>query len=161
MTQSAWTDERVDRLKRLWLEGWTAQQIARELKDGISRNAVLGKVHRLGLPAARPGRGSSAFGAGMPRGRVRRLSAISVRQADTGGMSVQAKRTPDLPSRGMTILTVGRGQCRWPYGDPAHAGFSLCGRPVARGAFCAGHAEVGYRTPPGGAPSLLSLAGLA
>ena len=67
----------------------------------------------------------------------------------------------ELPTGGLTILTVRRGQCRWPYGDPAHAGFSFCGRPVARGAFCLDHAELGYRTPPGGAPSLLNLAGLA
>ncbi|NWE53932.1 GcrA family cell cycle regulator [Brevundimonas sp. P7753] len=159
MTKSAWTDERVDRLKTLWLEGRTADEIARELQNGISRSAVLGKVHRLGLSAGRPGRAPAGFGSQTPRRRVERPVAKPVKRA-TGRPSVPADRRPDLPSWGMTILTVTRGQCRWPYGDPAHPGFSLCGRPVARGAFCLGHAAVGYRTLPGGAPSLLSLAGL-
>lgn len=161
MTQSAWTDERVDRLKRLWLEGRTAEQIARELKNGISRSAVLGKVHRLGLSTGRPGRAPAACGPGSPRARVERSATRPVRRTAADAPALPAEPAPDLPSGGMTILTVTRGQCRWPYGDPADAGFSLCGRPVARGAFCAGHAQVGYRTPPGGAPSLLSLAGLA
>lgn len=161
MTQSAWTDERVDRLRTLWLEGRTADQIARELKNGISRSAVLGKVHRLGLSAGKPGRAPAASRPKTPRARVEPSATRPVKSASTGAPSLPAECTPDLPSRGMTILTVKRGQCRWPYGDPAHAGFSLCGRPVTRGAFCAGHAEVGFRTPPGSAPSLLSLAELA
>ena len=44
-----WTDERVEKLKRLWAEGLSASQIAGELGNGITRNAVIGKVHRLGL----------------------------------------------------------------------------------------------------------------
>ncbi|MDI1328234.1 MAG: GcrA family cell cycle regulator [Brevundimonas sp.] len=161
MTKSAWTDDRVGRLKTLWLEGRTADQIARELQNGISRSAVLGKVHRLGLSAGRPGRPPAASGPVAPRARVERPVAKPVERATAGGASVPAERAPDLLTGGLTILTVRRGQCRWPYGDPADAGFSLCGRPVARGAFCVAHAEVGYRTPPGGALSLLSLAGLA
>ena len=45
----SWTDERVERLSALWLEGRSASQIAAELGEGVSRNAVIGKVHRLGL----------------------------------------------------------------------------------------------------------------
>ncbi len=44
----SWTDERIDRLKELWTQGMTASQIADEL-GGVSRNAVIGKAHRLGL----------------------------------------------------------------------------------------------------------------
>ena len=43
-----WTDERVETLKRLWLDGLSASQIAKQL-GGVTRNAVIGKVHRLGL----------------------------------------------------------------------------------------------------------------
>lgn len=46
----SWTDERIDTLKRMWNSGLTATQIAEEL-GGVSRNAVIGKAHRLGLPA--------------------------------------------------------------------------------------------------------------
>lgn len=45
----SWTDERVERLSTLWLGGRSASQIAAELGEGVSRNAVIGKVHRLGL----------------------------------------------------------------------------------------------------------------
>ncbi|MBE7219728.1 MAG: GcrA cell cycle regulator, partial [Caulobacteraceae bacterium] len=45
----SWTEERVERLSTLWLEGRSASQIAAELGEGVSRNAVIGKVHRLGL----------------------------------------------------------------------------------------------------------------
>ena len=44
----SWTDERIDRLKAMWAEGSTASQIAEDL-GGVSRNAVIGKAHRLGL----------------------------------------------------------------------------------------------------------------
>ena len=45
----SWTDERVEQLKKMWLDGLSASQIAGELANGITRNAVIGKVHRLGL----------------------------------------------------------------------------------------------------------------
>lgn len=45
----SWTDERVELMRKLWLEGLSASQIAAELSNGITRNAVIGKVHRLGL----------------------------------------------------------------------------------------------------------------
>ena len=44
----AWNDDRVDKLKKLWAEGYTASEIAAKL-GGLTRNAVIGKVHRLGL----------------------------------------------------------------------------------------------------------------
>ena len=47
----SWTDERVELLKKLWMEGLSASQIAAELSDGVTRNAVIGKVHRLKLSA--------------------------------------------------------------------------------------------------------------
>ncbi|MEM1130460.1 MAG: GcrA family cell cycle regulator, partial [Pseudomonadota bacterium] len=61
----SWTDERVDTLKRMWNEGKSASQIAKEL-GGVTRNAVIGKVHRLGLsnragaPAAKPAEEAAA-----------------------------------------------------------------------------------------------------
>ncbi|MDP2085577.1 MAG: GcrA family cell cycle regulator [Gemmobacter sp.] len=54
-----WTDERVETLKRMWTEGQSASQIAKEL-GGVTRNAVIGKVHRLGLSNRVPGAGAEA-----------------------------------------------------------------------------------------------------
>ena len=49
MTTASWTEDRVGALKKLWLEGQSASQIAKTLGGGVTRNAVIGKVHRLGL----------------------------------------------------------------------------------------------------------------
>lgn len=89
MTKSAWTDHRVGRLKTLWLEGRTAEQIARELQNGISRSAVLGKVHRLGLSAGRPGRPPASR---TPAPRPRRENAMDgpTKRAATGPASLMA-----------------------------------------------------------------------
>ena len=61
----SWTDERVELLKRMWGEGQSASQIAKEL-GGVTRNAVIGKVHRLGLSNRGPGAGAEAEGAEAP-----------------------------------------------------------------------------------------------
>src|SRR5437764_6386009 len=78
-----WTDERVETLKKLWLEGLSASQIAKQL-GGVTRNAVIGKVHRLGLagratpsrPAKRPVRASRPriIGPSAPRMHMPRLT---------------------------------------------------------------------------------------
>ena len=68
-----WTDERVELLKKLWADGLSASQIAAEL-GGITRNAVIGKVHRLGLTAAAQGallRSHAAHAAAVDAGQYR------------------------------------------------------------------------------------------
>lgn len=64
------------------------------------------------------------------------------------------------PEAGLAdMLTVGRHACRWPIGDPLAPGFSVCGRPAVRGAYCAPHGALAYRPP--ARDHLLKLAGLA
>ena len=58
----SWSDERVEKLKKMWGEGQSASQIAKEL-GGVTRNAVIGKVHRLGLSNRNGGGGTSSDGA--------------------------------------------------------------------------------------------------
>lgn len=158
MTASAWTDDRVGRLKTLWLEGRSAAQIARDLDHGLTRSAILGKVYRLGLSAGRPPASRSARVATGPAARrsspARTVPPPCPEPLDRSRM--------DAPSHGTaTILSVRRQDCRWPYGDPGDLDFALCGRRVARGAFCAAHAEIGYRPVRQDAEGLMALAGLA
>lgn len=152
MTASAWTEDRIERLRTLWLEGRSAAQIARDLGEGLTRSAVLGKVHRMGLSAGRPRpRGPSVVVPSAPRGR--RPPTATVGKAIAGPEPV--------PNQGQTtLLSVRRCECRWPYGDPKAVGFSLCGRPIARGAFCGSHAAVAYRPGRQTPESLEALAGL-
>lgn len=133
---SAWTQARINLLKRLWPEGRSAETIALELGGGLTRNAVLGKVARLGLSEGRTG------------ARTRREAAHHV--------------APEPPPDGVaTILSVRRMDCRWPCGEPGDAAFSLCGRPSERGAFCAAHAAIAYRPTPLSVEGLMRLAGVA
>ncbi len=162
MTASAWTEARIERLKTLWRDGRTAEQIAAELQNGISRSAVLGKVHRMGLSKGRPKRPRTRKAGACRSSGSTEVSLTYTgqeRPPDTPATQDPGAPAPARPLRGPDILSVRRGQCRWPYGDPGDT-FVLCGRPVVRGAYCAGHAAVGYRTPPGGAAALLALAGL-
>jgi len=162
MTVSAWTPERVERLRALWREGRSAEQIARELDHGISRSAVLGKVYRLGLSEGRPGRSVARKRPRAPPRPQRSPSAVSTRSGTgvTKNAEASSGPMPERPVDGPDILAVRRGQCRWPYGEPG-ADLVFCGRPVARGAFCAAHADIGYQAPREGSASLLALAGLA
>lgn len=133
---SAWTKDRINLLKRLWPEGRSAETIALELGGGLTRNAVLGKVARLGLSEAHTG-------ARPQREATHRLA-------------------PEPPPDGVaTLLSVKRADCRWPYGEPGDAAFRLCGRPSERGAFCAAHAAIAYRPAPLSVEGLLRLAGVA
>jgi len=71
---TGWTDERIETVKRLWLAGRSANEIAREMNCGLSRNAVIGKVHRLGLSKA----GRAACAAPAPDVRKRTFNAPKV-----------------------------------------------------------------------------------
>jgi GcrA cell cycle regulator len=141
MTASAWTDDRIGRLKTLWLEGQTAEQIARDLANGITRSAVLGKVHRLGLSAGRAGRPPkrAAVSPRPPR------PAPSRARPDT---PILCSPPAPVQSGLVNVLSVRRYECRWPFGEPGTAEFSLCGRPIIRGAFCGSHAALAYRPAP-------------
>ena len=164
MTSAFWTPENTQKLKTLWKEGRTAAWIARALGPGVSRCAVLGKVYRLGLargPEARRARlavprDAEHGGDDKPVARPSKRSGppkfrLTVRPA------ARVVVTPSEPT--VSILSVGRGQCRWPYGCSGEPGFGLCGRAVARGAFCAAHAEVGYQKRTCTAESLLRMVG--
>lgn len=138
---SGWTDDRVQTLTRLWRDGQSASQIARALAGGITRNAVIGKVHRLGLS----GRAKPSAPALRPRREVR-ARGTSPRASRTPLRAPAAHRAGPPPEVGTaTVVTVRRGQCRWPIGDPRADGFSLCGCAAVRGAYCSGHAELAYR----------------
>ena len=151
MSASAWTDDRVGRLKTLWREGQTAEQISRDLANGISRSAVLGKIHRLGLSASRSRVSKTLEARSTPASTPRRPHA-----------AIRPFIEPDvILERGFaTLQTVGRHQCRWPLGDPAAPDFILCGQPVARGVYCRPHGDLAYRPARETAQSLERLARL-
>jgi GcrA cell cycle regulator len=164
---TAWTTDHVERLTALWTQGRTAEQIARLLGEGVSRSAVLGKLHRLGLArhSASPGRRLTP----ARPARAKRVTPVprcaidasrpTDRSAADGAGPLKTPSAFDRPGR-RTILTVGFAECRWPLGDPLRPGFTLCGCPAVRGAFCGDHAARAYRRAPDSLARLMALAGL-
>lgn len=155
-----WTEDRLRRLTTLWRQGHTAASIAREFGADVSRSAVLGKVHRLKLSHGRPAIPSAAAPAIRP-GPSASLDGKTPRRPRPSGVVPQPPAPETRPAGSRSILTVRRTECRWPFGDPRDTGFSLCGCPVARGAFCAPHAARAYRATPVSAASLMKLADIA
>jgi GcrA cell cycle regulator len=141
-----WTDARVELLKKLWLDGKSASQIAKQL-GGVTRNAVIGKVHRLGLSGraapSQPGR--LVFKAPRPPRPVqarplRRLELV----ADSPKLQSEPVNILEEPGTA-TILTLGAHMCKWPIGEPANADFTFCGRRSGDGPYCVKHARVAYQ----------------
>ncbi|MCP5412200.1 MAG: GcrA cell cycle regulator [Alphaproteobacteria bacterium] len=139
MTQVNWSEDRVEQLKTLWTEGLSASQIARAL-GGVTRNAVIGKVHRLGLAGrASPSRSE--------RPRVAMPHKPPAVRAHTPAAPV-VEEDPLLLDDGnfATVLTISDRMCRWPIGDPAGSEFHFCGRsPKSGSPYCEAHARKAYQ----------------
>ena len=140
----SWTDERVTTLKKLWLDGLSASQIAKQL-GGVTRNAVIGKVHRLGLSGrAAPSQPARPAATAMPSAPRRVIAAEpAALPAVAQQPSVPAFRAEEPGSA--TVLTLGAHMCKWPIGDPSADGFTFCGRRSSDGPYCNEHARVAYQ----------------
>ncbi len=138
-----WTTERVDQLRRFVEAGFSCGQIAGEI--GLTRNAVIGKIHRLGLwrrtdPALRA------------KTRPRRAPVFSQRRtlqvvfAAASTAAAAADETIDSAKR-CSLLELAEGKCRWPISDPGAHDFCFCGNDAVGGlSYCVGHARLAYRS---------------
>lgn len=132
-----WTEERIALLRRLWGEGLPASQIAKQI-GGVTRNNVIGKVHRLGLAGrATPSRPSKRpIRAARPRLTTSRGEAPTV---------VVPNLEPLGPSDKIQTLKFDETMCKYPIGDPLDANFSFCGRGVKEGPYCEEHSRLAYQ----------------
>jgi GcrA cell cycle regulator len=133
----AWTDARIELLKRLWADGLSAAQCAARLggfqhcADG-GRSAVIGKTHRLGIAKSRPNyvaKPRRTPGKTKPRNLLHRLSPEHTALAQIRREAFRAELdivVPENERRG--ILELESGDCRWPIGDPKQPGFHFCNR---------------------------------
>ena len=152
----SWTDDRVELLKKLWMEGLSASQIAAEL-GSVTRNAVIGKVHRLGLS----GRAKSTSSASRPK-RPQRNSVFGGRPARSAhrkngnGFQVPATGEREIVSRPVAIeapvplklelIQLTEQTCKWPIGDPAQEDFHFCGHSTKESSpYCAYHSRLAYQ----------------
>ena len=133
-----WTDERIEALRALWMQGFTASQIAERL-GGVSRNAVIGKAHRLGL-SARPSPIKRETARTLPMHRAPAAPPPPL-PAPAPAMSPQppVQRAAPAPAPG------GSKSCMWPLGDPKQADFHFCGAPAEAGRpYCSQHCAAAY-----------------
>ena len=152
----AWTEERVEILKKLWQDGHSASQIAAEL-GGVTRNAVIGKVHRLGLsgrgqPTSTIKRQRRARRAPSGGGRSRRILSIGATalKADYALAVAHELRPLDdivVPiAKRLSIDRLTEKTCKWPNGDPGDEDFHFCGHDsLENGPYCEYHARVAYQ----------------
>ncbi len=145
-----WTDERVENLKKLWQDGLSASQIAKQL-GGVTRNAVIGKVHRLNLSGraqpskpARPVFKAPRVAREAKPATPRRVAEPRVVQESSMPVPEPIRYMDEVPGSA-TIHTLGAHMCKWPIGDPATDGFTFCGRRQDDGPYCAEHARVAYQ----------------
>jgi GcrA cell cycle regulator len=152
-----WNDERVELLKKLWTDGLSASQIASEL-GGITRNAVIGKVHRLGLS----GRAKTPASA-VPRPRKPRAPAHMMRVsrpalrgntalAPVHSYELEVEPEPQLVEnivpmgQRCTLLELSEDKCHWPIGDPGSQEFFFCGGKTVDGLpYCGYHSRLAYQ----------------
>jgi GcrA cell cycle regulator len=152
MNSATWTTERVEQLQKYVTAGLTCSEIAAEI--GVTRNAVIGKISRLGLSTGRrrgamPGRTRNARARTTAPSRMARM----LRAFATVGPTVSFV-IPDVPpvesARRCSLLDLAGDECRWPLGDPGKADFGFCGNGAIRGfSYCVGHLRMAYRVPVG------------
>ncbi|MEN3397487.1 GcrA family cell cycle regulator [Brucella melitensis] len=169
-----WTDERVELLKKLWSDGLSASQIAAQL-GGVSRNAVIGKVHRLKLS----GRGKTTTAS--PRSKKVNTPAAAPRPAvqnNNSGTHTTTMRTATVTktvgatalqmeyatevvaetvikpasdvvvpiSRHLTLLQLSERTCKWPIGDPLNEDFHFCGNESGEASpYCSYHSRLAFQ----------------
>ncbi|MGE0502142.1 MAG: GcrA family cell cycle regulator [Rhizobiaceae bacterium] len=161
-----WTDERVELLRKLWSEGLSASQIAAHL-GGVSRNAVIGKVHRLKLSSR--GRATAAPSHKKKtshNGSVARSGArtASIGRSSGGSIGATALQThfdaepiarhvmrPQMNvvvpiSRRLPLVQLTERTCKWPNGDPLTEEFNFCGNDTAdTGPYCTYHSRIAFQ----------------
>jgi GcrA cell cycle regulator len=149
----SWTDERVELLKKLWTDGLSASQIAGEL-GGVTRNAVIGKVHRLGLSGRAKSPSSAAPRVRKPRSHMLRVSRPSSRGNTALAMSYEIEAEPEVElienvipmGQRRTLLELSEDTCHWPIGDPSSPEFFFCGGKTASSLpYCGYHCRIAYQ----------------
>ena len=171
----SWTDERVATLTKMWGEGQSASQIAKEL-GGVTRNAVIGKVHRLGLSnratsnTKAPAKGKAAA---KPAARAKPAAKAKTAPVAPPKPMLPARKViipagqplPPQPSaneispealasvrevekkaKKITLMELTERTCKWPIGDPATEEFWFCGLASQPGKpYCEAHASVAFQ----------------
>lgn len=143
----SWTDDRIAKLEKLWLEGKSAAEIAEEL-GGVTRNAVIGKAHRMGL-SGRPSpiKKKKAAESKSKKATAKKKEAAPKKKAEpkTRKKAASSKKEPDKEL--LTVLDLTDKICKWPIGDPRDDDFHFCGDFSPPGQpYCDEHIAMAYQS---------------
>lgn len=131
-----WTEERTKRAKKLWLDGFSAGEIALKIDGGFSRSAIVAKMHREGLS----GRGQPLIS--KRRQKKQRKSFGSFNLPSARALPSKPASEPHVdapPSLGLTVLQLTESTCKWPHGD-GRPTWNFCGQPsLETSPYCAYH----------------------
>jgi len=160
----SWTNDMVDRLTELWLSGLTTTEIAKEL--GVSKNSIVGKVHRLNL-SARPSPIKKKEDEVHAKKRTKvlpkpkqlqkkisfnkkdehKISALDPDKTETE-TALKTKKSVVKKDGCVKLADLDSHSCRWPIGDPKDDNFCFCGKKVRAGqTYCDEHAAIAYVKP--------------
>lgn len=136
--RETWTAQRIEQLKSGVIAGLSCAQIANEI--GVSRNAVIGKLNRLGLSRGRnPGAPRARRERSIPRVLTQRLALKAL-------FASEPIATDVVSSEPCSLLNLAPHKCRWPINGLGTVDFIFCGNATVDGiSYCAGHARIAYR----------------
>ena len=139
----SWTDEKVAKLKELWGKGNTASQIA-EIIGGISRNAVIGKAHRLNLSAkikTRTATSNNKFEISLSEKNIK--TSTRGRRSKFKSLIIEKDFEPENPKQ---LEELDENSCKWPIGHPNEKSFYFCGRTSLKDfSYCKLHILYAYQ----------------
>ncbi len=138
----SWNDEKVSKLKELWGKGNTASQIA-EIIGGISRNAVIGKAHRLNLSAKIKTRAAN-IGNRITSNNQNNLDKLKRgRKSKFKSLIIEKDFEPENPKQ---LEELDENSCKWPIGHPDEKTFYFCGRSSLKDfSYCKLHLLYAYQ----------------
>ncbi len=138
----SWTDEKVSKLKELWGKGNTASQIA-EIIGGLSRNAVIGKAHRLNLSAKIKTRGASYKQGHEDTSDKKDIKSSKIRKSKFKSLIIDKDFEPENPKH---LEELDENSCKWPIGHPDEKSFYFCGRSSLKDfSYCRLHLLYAYQ----------------
>ena len=112
----------------------------------MTRNAVIGKVHRLGLSGrATPSKPQRPVARPQRPARTAAPAAVPARRPEAGPQPPMPVVFRCEAPGSATVLTLGSSMCKWPIGDPSSPDFTFCGKRACEGPYCTAHAQLAYQ----------------
>jgi GcrA cell cycle regulator len=154
----SWTDERIALLKKMWKEGKSAADIAKMLGKGVTRNAVIGKAHRMGLsgrpsPIKKPVAPKKEAPAKKESARETKKALPVAASKKNPALEKEAEELKKIEKEivplggGVALIDLTERMCKWPIGDPREPDFTFCGRGIRQGTpYCPDHAAMAYQS---------------